>query len=95
MFLYPNNLKAKPKLWLWQLKELVIIGVSTLIRALFYSQFNNIYPLVGAPVYAVLSLILDDMSILDFIIHSYHFLILSPQTYAWANERSTHDKNSK
>lgn len=95
MYLYPNNLKAKPKLWLWQLKELVIIGITTLIAVLFYSQFNNIYPLVGSAVYALLSLRLDDMSMLDFIIHSCHFFIFSSQTYTWSNERSLNDNTRK
>ena len=27
MYIYPNNLKAKPKLWLWELRDIAIIGV--------------------------------------------------------------------
>ena len=27
MFIYPENLKAKPKLWLWQLRDISIIGI--------------------------------------------------------------------
>lgn len=28
MFIYPENLKAKPMLWLWELRDIGIIGVS-------------------------------------------------------------------
>ena len=27
MFIYPENLKAKPMLWLWELRDIGIIGV--------------------------------------------------------------------
>lgn len=43
MFLYPNNLKSKPILWLWELKDLVIIGVITLIAVFIYSITENLY----------------------------------------------------
>ncbi len=87
MFLYPNDLKGKPKLWLWYLKDIVIIGIITLIAVLAYTQFNNIYFLVIAATYALLSLRFDDMSILDFLIHSCHFFIFSPQFYTWSVDR--------
>ena len=34
MFIYPENLKAKPKLWLWQLRDISIIGICLIISAL-------------------------------------------------------------
>lgn len=83
MHLYPNNLRSKPILWLWHLKDIVIIGISTLIAVFIYAQFSNIYLLVGVAVYAILSLRFDDLSILDFIVHSCRFFILESQTYTW------------
>ena len=34
MFIYPENLKAKPKLWLWQLRDISIIGICMILSAL-------------------------------------------------------------
>lgn len=31
MYIYPENLKAKPMLWLWLLRDIAIIGVAALI----------------------------------------------------------------
>ena len=31
MFIYPENLKAKPMLWLWELRDIGIIGVGFLL----------------------------------------------------------------
>ncbi len=96
MYLYPNNLKAKPTLWLWQMKDVVIIGVTTLISVFIFTQLNLIHFLVITAVYALLSLRLDDMSILDFIINSCHFFITQPQSYSWKLERNSHnDKHQK
>ncbi len=87
MYLYPNNLKARPQLWLWHLKDIVIIGVAILISVLVYTQLNMIHFLVASAVYALLSLRFDDMSILDFINHSCHFFITQHQTFTWQKER--------
>lgn len=83
MFLYPNNLRSKPILWLWHLKDIVIIGILTLFAVFIYAQFNNLYFIVGAAVYAFLSLRFDDLSILDFIIHASRYFIIETQTYTW------------
>ena len=34
MYIYPDNLKAKPKLWLWELKDIVVIGIGLLFSVL-------------------------------------------------------------
>ena len=38
MFIYPENLKAKPMLWLWELRDIGIIGVGFLLSVLALSQ---------------------------------------------------------
>ncbi len=96
MYLYPNNLKGKPILWLWYMKDVVIIGITILGSVFFYTQLNLIQPLVGSAVYALLSLRFDDMSILDFIVNSCRFFITQPQSYSWSLERnSLNDKYQK
>ena len=46
MFIYPENLKAKPMLWLWELRDIGIIGVSFLLSVLALSQGMSMIPLV-------------------------------------------------
>lgn len=88
MYLYPNNLKARPMLWLWYMRDVVILGICTLISVFLYTQLELIHFLVGTAVYALLSLRLDDMSILDFITYSCRFFITQTQTYTWHKERN-------
>ena len=46
MFIYPENLKAKPMLWLWELRDIGIIGVGFLLSVLALSQGAGMIPLV-------------------------------------------------
>lgn len=93
MYLYPNNLKGKPILWLWYMKDVVVIGISILISVFFYTKLHLIHFLVVSAVYALLTLRFDDMSILDFIINSCRFFMTQPQTYTWHTERNEHHGN--
>ena len=34
MYIYPDNLKSKAVLWLWELRDIAIIGVGALISVL-------------------------------------------------------------
>ena len=38
MFIYPDDLKAKPMLWLWLLRDIAVIGVAALLSVLALSQ---------------------------------------------------------
>lgn len=38
MYIYPDNLKSKAVLWLWQLRDIGIIGVSLLLSAFALAQ---------------------------------------------------------
>ena len=67
MYIYPENLKAKPMLWLWLLRDIAIIGVAALISVLSLVQGVGMAPLVVTVLYAFLSIQVDGASILDFL----------------------------
>ena len=46
MFIYPENLRAKPMLWLWELRDIGIIGVSFLLSVLALAHGVGLPPLV-------------------------------------------------
>ena len=83
MYIYPDNLKAKATLWLWQLKDVGIIGVGALISILALTQLGFIPPIVLTAVYAFLTIRFDDTSILDFIRYACAFFIGKQQFYEW------------
>ena len=83
MFIYPDNLKAKATLWLWELRDVAIIGVGFLFSVLAIAQTGILFPLVVTVLYAFLSIRLEGSSILDFLRYAVCFLILKQQYYEW------------
>lgn len=83
MYMYPDNLKAKATLWLWELRDIGIIGIGLLVSVFALAQTGILLPIVITALYTFLSIRFDDMSILDFIRYAVSFFILKPQTYEW------------
>lgn len=84
---YPENLKAKPKLWLWQLRDISIIGICMILSALALAQGIGMAPLVLTFLYAFLAIQVEDASILDFLRKAACFLFLQQQFYEWRLDR--------
>ena len=57
MYIYPDNLKSKAVLWLWELRDIAIIGVGALISVFAMAQLGFLryairYFLLGQQTYA-------------------------------------------
>ena len=46
MYIYPDNLSAKATLWLWELRDIGIIGVGLLLSVLALTQTGIALPLL-------------------------------------------------
>lgn len=83
MYLYPDNLTAKATLWLWELRDIAILGIGLLLSVFALTQTGILAPLVFVAAYAFLSIQHDGVSILLFLRRAAAFLILKPQRYDW------------
>jgi len=83
MYIYPDNLTAKARLWLWELRDVAIIGVAVLLSVFALAQTGSFALLIGAMLYAFLSIRAEDASILDFLRFAARFLIWQQQSYEW------------
>lgn len=83
MYIYPDNLTSKAMLWLWELKDIGIIGAGLLLSVLALTQTGIFIPLVLTAVYAFLSIRFESTSILDFIRYAVAFLFTQQQNYEW------------
>ena len=83
MYIYPDNLKSKATLWLWELRDIGIIGIGCLISVFALAQLGWLIPIVVTAVYAFLSIRFENTSILDFIRYALQFFVLRQQTYDW------------
>lgn len=92
-FYYPQNMKTKPKLWLWSMKDLIIIGVAAVPAILAWVKLGFYIPAAVAAIYAFLTIRMDDQSVLDFIKRAVKFFITSQQYYIWKESKSSGKEN--
>lgn len=90
MYIYPDNLKSKAVLWLWQLRDIGVIGIGLLLSVLALAQLKFLLPIVITALYAFLTIRFEDTSILDFIKYACAFFLTKQQVYEWGY--SKHDK---
>ena len=83
IFIYPENLKSKATLWLWELRDVTVIGIGLLLSILALAQTGLMIPLVIAALYAFLSIRVDESNILDFLRYAVCFLFLKQQYFEW------------
>lgn len=88
MFIYPENLRAKARLWLWELRDVVVTGVGFLLSVLALTQGGGMLLLVVTVLYAFLSIRVEGASILDFLRCAICFLLLRQQYYEWEERHS-------
>lgn len=83
IFIYPDNLKAKATLWLWELRDVAVVGLGLLLSVLALASWGFLLPLVLTVLYAFLSIRMEDTSILDFLRYAICFLFIHQQYYEW------------
>jgi hypothetical protein len=83
MYIYPDNLRAKSTLWLWELRDVGIVGAGLIVSVFAMTRTGLILPVVPAAVYGFLSIRSGDTSILDFIRSACAFFITQKQFYEW------------
>ncbi len=83
MYIYPDNLKASPTLFLWRLKDLAVIGIGALISVFMMSQTGFSLPVIITLVYAFLAIRHDDISVLDFIKYAARYFFTQQQEFRW------------
>lgn len=82
-YLYPQDLKAAANLWLWSLKDFVILILATLISALALTKALFFPPLAVTACYAFLTIRVEDQTVLDFIRYAVRYFISAQQYYEW------------
>ena len=77
MYIYPENLRAAPTLFLWRLKDLAVISVFAM------AQIGFTVPLVITLAYAFLAIRFEDTSILDFLKYAVKYFFVEQQEFRW------------
>ncbi len=86
MYIYPDNLTAKPTLFLWQLRDIAILAPALLLSIFLLVKASLMLPLILTIVFAILSVRVDGSSILDFLRYAAAFFLTKQQYYEWRRQ---------
>lgn len=82
-YLYPQNLKAEPGMWLWSMRDFTVAAVCVLISALVFVASKSPIPLAVAAAYGFLTIRFEDICVLDFISWATRYFIGAQQEFRW------------
>ena len=82
-YLYPQNLKAAANLWLWGLRDFVILDVAALLSIVLLVRLRMAVPLALTLCFGFLTIRLEDSTVLDFLIHAVRFFLSTQQYFEW------------
>ena len=82
MYIYPDNLKSKAVMWMWELKDIGIIAVCGIISILALTKTGFMLPLAATAGYGFFKIWVYDISIIIFIKNGWRYFARQ-QTYEW------------
>ncbi len=82
-YLYPQNLKATASLWLWGMKDFIILCIGVLISVPILLRLGVFLPAVLTLGYGFVTIRLENITILDFIKYALRYFVTSQQYYEW------------
>ena len=82
-YIYPQNLKATANLWLWSLRDFVVLCIALLLSLLIMTQTKIVVPAAVTLCFGFLTIRMDDTTILDFMRSAVRYLITTQQYFEW------------
>ena len=82
-YIYPQNLKAKANLWLWGLRDFVILSIAVLISVVLLVHSEMLLPAALSMCFAVLTIRMDDTTVLDYLGYAVRYFITTQQSFEW------------
>ena len=82
-YIYPQNLKAKANLWLWSLRDFVILSIAVLFSVVLLIYSRMLLPAALSMCFAVLTIRADDTTVLDYLGYAVRYFITTQQSFEW------------
>ena len=82
-YIYPQNLKAKANLWLWSLRDFVILSIAVLFSVVLLIYSGMLLPAALSMCYEVLTIRADDTTVLDYLGYAVRYFITTQQSFEW------------
>ena len=85
MYIYPENLKAAPPLWLWRLRDIAAGGLLAVFGVVTLTQFGTPLFAAIAALHLFLTIRFEAACVLDFIRKAGIYFIGRHRFYRWAS----------
>ena len=82
-YIYPENLRATVKLWLWNVRDFIIICAGIIVSVMLFAKLWTPIPLAFTACYAFLTLRADDTAIIDYMINAFRYFCINQKEYRW------------
>ena len=82
-YLYPKNLKAKANLWLWGMRDFILLCASALLSILALVELGWLIPAALTLCFALLTVRKDEMTVLDYLKYAIRYFLTDQQYYEW------------
>lgn len=83
VYIYPQNLKAGASLWLWGMRDFVILCVAALLSVVLLVQLKWLLPAALTLCFGFLTIRHDETTVLDFVRWAFRYFISTQQLFFW------------
>ena len=87
-YIYPQNMRTSVKLWFWNLKDIIILGVALTLSVVSWAKLGFILPAAITLVFGFLTIRLEDSSVLDYITRAWKYFVGTQQYFEWKEKRN-------
>ena len=94
-YIYPQNLKAKPHLWLWGMRDFVILAIAALLSVVLLVHSGLLFPLAGALCFAFMTIRMEDTTVMDYLGYAAQHFVTSQKYYEWSLQTKSQDPNEE
>ena len=82
-YIYPQNLRAAVSLWLWSMRDFIILCVASLLSVVAMVQLGWLLPAALTLCFGFLTIRHDEVTVLDYIRWALRYFISTQQIYFW------------
>ena len=82
-YIYPQNLKATASLWLWGMRDFVILCTAALLSVVALVRLSWLVPLALTICFGLLTIRRDEITVLDFIRWCVRYFVSTQQLFFW------------
>ena len=82
-YIYPQNMKAGSRLWLWSIRDFLIICLGLILSVVLLTQLWTFLPFAVTAVFAFLSIRLEETTVMDYIVCAFRFFVTAQQIFLW------------